>query len=116
LIFLGSLGLSSGCFHPYYGHRYPTRYAAHNRPGAYWTGVGLSSAGNVALHAASRQRHPGAALAAAAVGLGLHAAAGANYYHAATAPPRYSSSYHHCHYRPRYRRYYGYGYHHYGCR
>jgi hypothetical protein len=86
LVFTG-LGLSSGClFHP--GYRYPVRYAAHNNPGSFWTGVGLSAAGNTVIRSAHHASDPATALAVAAVGLGLHAAASGCYHHAATTPPR----------------------------
>ncbi|MHC4781081.1 MAG: hypothetical protein ACYTFG_21110 [Planctomycetota bacterium] len=116
LVLLGSLGLSSGCFRHCLGHRYNAYHAARNNPGAYWTGAGLSTAGSAALRAASRQSHPGAALAAAALGVGLHAAAAGSYHRAATTPShqRYSRrTYYHT---PRYRRHYYSRHYHYGCR
>ncbi|MHC5079198.1 MAG: hypothetical protein ACYTHN_09275 [Planctomycetota bacterium] len=87
LVLLGGLFLASGCCHPYYRyHRYPARHAAVHHPGAFWTGVGLSAAGNAAVAHAVRASSPGRGLAALAVGAGLHAAA-AGCLHAATAPP-----------------------------
>ncbi|GEM_PF-2580585 len=86
LVLLGGVFLASGCCRPY--HRgYPTAHAARTRPGAFWTGVGLHAAGDTALVSAAHQSSPGGALAALAVGAGLHAAASGCFHRAAYGSP-----------------------------
>jgi len=81
LLVLGTMALGSGCYRPYYYGPRPV-YVAPRHPGAYYTGVALAHAGDVALHSAYHQSHPGAAVAATVVGAGLHAAAAGTMVHA----------------------------------
>jgi hypothetical protein len=82
-LLLGTVGLSAGCYRPYYWHRgyrhHNYRTVRHHNVRTPCASTGLAVAGNAVLHSAVHQPTPGRALAAAAVGVGLHAAAASHY-------------------------------------